>query len=62
MTWRAKEVVRSLYEHTDAELALEFVTRLGHDLQDRSYPVEVRSLSTVTEFPDAAVTEFPRPA
>ena len=44
MTWHAKEVVRSLYEHTDAALALEFVTRLGHDLQDQSCPIEVRSL------------------
>jgi transposase len=25
-------------------VALEFVTRLGHDLQDRSYPIEVQSL------------------
>lgn len=44
MTWHAKEVVRSLYEHTNAELALEFVTRLGQDLQDQSCPIEVRSL------------------
>jgi len=40
----AKEVVRSIYDHTDPALALEFVTRLGHDLQDRACPPEVRQL------------------
>ena len=44
MAWHAKEVVRSLYEHTDPELAVTFVDRLGRDLQDESCPVEVRSL------------------
>ena len=34
----------SLYDHTDPDLAVEFVDRLGHDLQDESCPVEVRSL------------------
>jgi transposase len=42
--WHAKEVVRSIYEHHDADLALEFVQRLGRDLQDQFCPVEVRSL------------------
>jgi transposase len=42
--WHAKEVVRSLYEHQDPELALGFVERLGKDLQDESCPIEVRSL------------------
>jgi len=42
--WHAKEVVRSIYDHHDPALALEFVERLGRDLQDRSCPVEVRSL------------------
>jgi transposase len=42
--WHAKEVVRSIYEHHDPDLALEFVERLGRDLQDQSCPVEVRSL------------------
>jgi transposase len=36
--------VRGLYDHTDPDLAVEFVERLGHDLQDESCPVEVRSL------------------
>ena len=44
MAWHAKEVVRSIYDHHDPDLALEFVTRLGHDLQDDSCPTEVRSL------------------
>jgi transposase len=42
--WHAKEVVRSAYDHHDPDLALEFVTRLGHDLQDRSCPPEIRQL------------------
>lgn len=39
----SKEVVRSIYD-PDADLAVEFVERLGHDLQDQSCPVEVQSL------------------
>jgi transposase len=42
--WHAKEVVRSIYDHHDPDLALEFVTRLGHDLQDDDCPPEVRQL------------------
>jgi transposase len=42
--WHAKEVVRSIYDHHDPDLALEFVDRLGHDLQDQSCPPEVRQL------------------
>jgi transposase len=42
--WHAKEVVRSIYAHHDADLALGFVERLGRDLQDESCPTEVRSL------------------
>lgn len=44
MAWHAKETVRSIYEHTDEQTALEFTERLGHDLQDESCPIEVRSL------------------
>ena len=43
-TWRAKELVRGLYDHHDADLALEFVQRLGNDLQDLKLPEEARSL------------------
>ena len=42
--WHAKEVVRSIYDHHDPDLAVEFVDRLGRDLQDESCPLEVRSL------------------
>jgi transposase len=42
--WHAKEVVRSIYDHHDPDLALEFVARLGADLQDDSCPPEVRQL------------------
>lgn len=43
-TWHAKEVVRSIYDLDNEIIALQFVERLGHDLQDESYPPEVRSL------------------
>jgi len=42
--WHAKEAVRELYSHTDPELALDWVERLGADLQDPDYPIEARSL------------------
>ena len=42
--WEAKEAVRELYAHADADLALEWVTQLGRDLQDKDYPIEARSL------------------
>jgi transposase len=44
MAWHAKEVVRSVYDHHDPDLAFEFVDRLGRDLQDKTCPDEVRSL------------------
>ena len=51
MAWHAKEVVRSIYDHTDPDLAVEFVTRLGTDLQDESCPPEVRQLGrTITKW------------
>lgn len=42
--WHAKEVVRSIYDIADPDLAAEFVERLGRDLQDDSCPPEVRRL------------------
>ena len=42
--WHAKETVRQLYAHTDPELALEFVERLGHDLKDADCPPEINKL------------------
>ena len=51
--WHAKEVVRSIYDHDDETLAREFVQRLGHDLQDESCPIEVRSLGrTLLHWPE----------
>ena len=44
MAWHAKEVLRSIYDIPAPDVAAEFVTQLGHDLQDESCPVEVRSL------------------
>jgi transposase len=56
MTWHAKEVVRSIYEIADAELAGEFVDQLGIDLQDESCPPEVRSLGrTIVRWRDQIV-------
>jgi len=44
MAWHAKEVVRSIYDHHDPDLAVEFVSRLGRDLQDESCPPEINQL------------------
>ena len=44
MAWHAKEEVRNIYQIDDPEVAAEFVTRLGHDLQDESCPPEIRQL------------------
>lgn len=49
MAWHAKEVVRSIYELTDPDLATEFVDQLGADLQDGSCPAEVNSLGRTIE-------------
>ncbi|MFN8103921.1 MAG: ISL3 family transposase [Acidimicrobiia bacterium] len=51
MAWHAKEVVRSLFDPMEPEIALEFVTRLGIDLQDESCPPEVNILGrTITRW------------
>jgi hypothetical protein len=42
--WHAKEVLRSIDGISDPETAAEFVTQLGHDLQDDDCPVEVHQL------------------
>ena len=44
MAWHAKESVRELYTHTDAEVALTFVDELVADMTDKDMPTEVRSL------------------
>ena len=49
--WNAKEVVRMIYEHHDPDLALEFVTRLGADMQYDECPPEIRQLGrTITKW------------
>jgi transposase len=54
--WHAKEVVREVYTITDPDLAAEFVTQLGSDLQDESCPPEVHSLGrTITRWLDQIV-------
>ena len=61
--WEAKEAVRELYSHGDADLALEWVTQLGHDLQDKDYPIEARSLGRTLhplEAPDRRLAPRPR--
>jgi transposase len=42
--WQVKEAVQELYAHGDPELALQWVTELGRDLQDKDYPIEAPSL------------------
>ena len=42
--WHAKEVVRSIYEHRDPDLAVAFVERLGRDLQDPDHLPEANAL------------------
>ena len=42
--WEAKEAVHELDAPADPDVALEWVTQLGRDLQDKDYPIEARSL------------------
>ncbi len=42
--WHAKETVRQFYAHTDPDLALTFVERLGQDLQDDDCRPEINIL------------------
>jgi transposase len=54
--WHAKEVVRSIYQIGDPDLAAEFVARLGADLGDDSCPPEVHTLGrTLTRWKDQIV-------
>jgi len=51
--WNAKEVVRQIYDHTDHELAAEWVTEIGRDFTDPEMPFEVRRLGrTITRWAD----------
>lgn len=42
--WHAKEAVRELYSHANAELATEWIDQLIVDMADKTWPIEVRSL------------------
>jgi len=42
--WHAKEAVRELYTHTDADLAMHWLERLAADMKDKDNPPEVRGL------------------
>ena len=42
--WHAKEAVRELYAHRDAEVALAWVDQLSADMRDVSCPPEIRQL------------------
>ena len=44
LAWNAKEVVRQIYDHTDPELAAEWVSEIRRDFTDRGMPLEVRRL------------------
>lgn len=49
--WHAEEIVRSIYDFDDPDLALECATRLGADLQDESCPTEINMLGcTITRW------------
>jgi transposase len=43
-SWHAKEAVRELYAVDDAALAAQWIDELIRDMNDPSWPVEVRSL------------------
>ena len=56
MTWHAKEVVRQIYDHTDAEVAAAWVDDIGRDFTDTSMPLEVRRLGrTIKRWRDQVV-------
>lgn len=42
--WHSKEAVRSLYDHTDPKIALEWVDQLSEDMRDGGCPPEIRQL------------------
>lgn len=54
--WHAKEVVRELYAHADAEVATQWIERLIFDMADKTWPVEVHSLGrTLAKWKDEIV-------
>jgi hypothetical protein len=54
--WKAKEVVRQTYDHTDAELAALWVDEIARDFTDGNMPFEVRRLGrTIGKWRDQIV-------
>ena len=54
--WNAKEVVRQIYDHTDPELAREWVDEIVRDFTDTEMPFEVRRLGrTIGRWKDQIV-------
>ena len=58
MSWLAKESVREIYSHSDADLARTFVDELVSDMTDTDMPPEVRSLGRTLKpgLPQSAIT------
>jgi hypothetical protein len=40
LAWNAKEVVHQIYDHTDPELATEWVTEIRREFTDQEMPTE----------------------
>ena len=54
--WNAKEVVRQTYDHTDPNLAAEWVAEIARDFTDETMPLEVRRLGrTIGQWRDQIV-------
>jgi transposase len=69
-TWHAKEVVRQIYDHTDADTAAGWVDDIGRDFDVDVHPPEVRRLGRtikrwrepIVAWHDAQVTNGPTEA
>lgn len=60
LAWHAKEVVRSIYAIEDPALAVEFVERLGVDLQDQSCSAELNQLGRTIQRWSAQIAAWHR--
>jgi transposase len=58
--WHAKEAVRFLYDIPNPVLAGRYLDELAADLQDTTFPVEVRSLGRTLERWGAQITAWHR--
>lgn len=55
-TWNAKEVVRQIYDHTNEQLAVEWVDEIVRDFANGEMPLEVRRLGrTIKRWRDQIV-------